>query len=333
LDYLEDVMTSQQASPAPARFGATATALDVVDGIDLTGQRAVITGGASGIGRETARALAAAGAGVTLAVRDPAGAAAAVSDIRASTGNAMIRAARLDLADPASITEFTTAWTGPLHVLVNNAGIMAPPRLTRTPQGWESQLAVNHLGHAALTLGLHEALTRPGSARVVQVSSSAHLMAPVDFTDLNFNRRAYDPWTAYAQSKTAIILFTVALARRWAGDGITANALHPGGIMTGLQRHLDDAQLAYVGAKDPDGNTLAVPPGWKTPQQGAATSALLAGSPLVDGVTGRYFEDCAEAAPQPEPAPGKSGVAAYATDPGLALQLWTVTLEALGRSS
>jgi NAD(P)-dependent dehydrogenase (short-subunit alcohol dehydrogenase family) len=323
-------MTSQQASLAAVRFGAGSTALDVVAGVDLTGQRAVVTGGASGIGLETARALAATGADVTLAVRDPARAAAAVTDIRNSTGNALIRAARLDLADPASIAEFSGAWAGPLHVLVNNAGIMAVPQLVRTPQGWESQFAVNHLGHAALTLGLHAALTRPGSARIVQVASSAHLMAPVDFTDINFERRPYDPWAAYGQSKTAAILFTVALAQRWADDGITANALHPGGIMTGLQRHLDDAQLAYVGAKDASGHTLAVPPGWKTVQQGAATSALLAASPLVDKITGRYFEDCAEAAPQPEPAPGQSGVAAYATDPGLALRLWAATMEALG---
>ncbi|WPB95768.1 SDR family NAD(P)-dependent oxidoreductase [Streptomyces malaysiensis] len=152
---------------------------------------------------------------------------------------------------------------------------------------------------------------------------------PVDFDDIHFTHRPYDPWTAYAQSKTAVILFTQALARRWHGDGITANSLHPGGIMTNRQRHLDDTQLAFVGAKDADGTTLDVPPGWKTPEQGAATSVLLAASPLVADVTGRYFEDAAPAPAQPDPVPGKNGVAPYATDPHLADRLFDETLRML----
>jgi NAD(P)-dependent dehydrogenase (short-subunit alcohol dehydrogenase family) len=151
-------------------------------------------------------------------------------------------------------------------------------------------------------------------------------MAPVDFDDIDFTSRPYDPWVAYGQSKTAMILFTVALAERWAADGITVNALHPGGIMTNLQRHLDDAQLTFVGAKDEAGNTMAIPPGWKTPQQGAATSVFLAASPLVEGVSGRYFEDVDEAPLQPDPGPGRTGVAAYAIDPALAARLWEETL-------
>jgi len=210
---------------------------------------------------------------------------------------------------------------------------MALPELRRSVEGWEAQFATNHLGHAALMLGLHDALALAGSARVVVVSSSAHLMAPVDFDDVQFERRPYDAWTAYAQSKTASMLFALAASEKWAADGITVNSLHPGGIMTNLQRHLDDAALAFVGAKDADGTTLAVPPGWKTPQQGAATSVLLAASPLVEGVTGRYFEDANEA-PAHEPAAGGSGVggtgvASWATDRPAAERLWNLTSELL----
>jgi NAD(P)-dependent dehydrogenase (short-subunit alcohol dehydrogenase family) len=296
-------------------FGPTTTAAEVIDGVDLTGRRAVVTGGASGIGLVTARALAGAGAQVTLAVRDTA------AGDRAAAGSTMT-VAPLDLADRASFDTFAAGWTGPLDILVDNAGVMALPELTRTPRGWETQFSVNHLGHAALTLGLHGALTAAGDARVVVVSSSAHLLAPVDFDDLMFERRPYEAWTAYGQSKTAMILFAVALAGHWRADGITVNALHPGGIMTNLQRHLDDDQLAFVGAKGERGETLAVPPGWKTPEQGAATSVLLAASPTVAGVTGRYFDDATAVEPGPKLAP-------YAIDPETAGRLWAVTRQLL----
>lgn len=310
-------------------FDASTTAAEVVEGLDLHGKVALITGGASGIGLESARALGAAGAEITLAVRTPhsAATAAAVESLRA--GGAKVHVSRLDLTDLSSVTAVAEKWDGPLDILVNNAGVMAVPELVRTERGWESQYAANHLGHAALTLGLHGALAASGSARVVQVASSAHLMSPFDFDDPHFTHRPYEQWTAYAQSKTAMVLFTVALAGRWADAGITVNALHPGGIMTNLQRHLDDSQLAFVGAKDADGNTLDVPPGWKTPQQGAATTVLLAASPTVAGVTGQYFEDCAAAPLQPEPRPGAAGVAAYAVDPTLASKLYDLTLEQL----
>lgn len=296
-------------------FGPTTTAAEVIDGVDLTGRRAVVTGGASGIGLVTARALAGAGAQVTLAVRDTAAGETAVA------GTTMT-VAPLDLADRKSIDAFVAGWTGPLDILVANAGVMALPELTRTPPGWETQFAVNHLGHAELTLRLHDALAAAGHARVVVVSSSAHLLAPVDFDDLMFERRPYDPWTAYGQSKTAMILFAVALAERWQADGIAVNALHPGGIMTNLQRHLDDQQLAFVGAKSPDGETLTLPPGWKTPEQGAATSVLLAASPTVAGVTGRYFDDATAVEPGAKLAP-------YAIDEETAGRLWAVTRQLL----
>ena len=161
-------------------------------------------------------------------------------DIVASTGNKEVLVSPLDLADPASVAAFTTNWDGPLHLLVNNAGVMALPGLQLTPGGWELQLATNHLGHFTLALGLHGALAAAGNARIVSLSSRGHLRSPVIFDDLNFAARPYDPWLAYGQSKTANVLFAVEATKRWASDGITANAVHPGAIAdTSLSRHMD----------------------------------------------------------------------------------------------
>ncbi|GGK79730.1 oxidoreductase [Sphaerisporangium melleum] len=302
-------------------FSATSTAAEVVAGVDLTGRRAIVTGGASGIGIETARALAAAGAEVTLAVRNPDAGQATAEDITATTGNKQIHVAPLDLADRASTAAFAAAWDGPLHILVNNAGVMAAPE-TRTPEGWELQFATNHLGHFALTTGLHAALAAAGDARVVSVSSAAHLRSPVVFEDIHYRERPYDPWTAYGQSKTANVLFAVEASRRWAGDGITVNALHPGGIQTNLQRHVSTEEIERLVAAAGSAGAR-----WKTPEQGAATSVLVATSPLLNGVGGRYFEDCNEA---PAHQPGtRTGVAAYALDPEAATLLWQVSEDAL----
>ncbi|GII30442.1 SDR family NAD(P)-dependent oxidoreductase [Planotetraspora mira] len=312
-------------------FDAKSTAAEVIAGVDLTGKRAVVTGGTSGIGLETARALASAGAQVTLPARDTDAGERAAADIRSATGRDDVRVVPLDLLERSTIDAFVAGWNGPLHILVNNAGVMALPERTTTREGWETQFATNHLGPAALTLGLHGALAAARGARVVAVSSSAHLMSPVVFDDIHFTSRPYEAWSAYGQSKTATILFTVAMAGRWAADGITANALHPGGIMTNLQRHLDDAQLRYVGAMDEQGRLLDVPPGWKTPQEGAATSVLLAASPHVQGVTGRYFEDCNEAVVVTGTGDGLRGVAPYALDADGADRLWDETIRLLRR--
>jgi NAD(P)-dependent dehydrogenase (short-subunit alcohol dehydrogenase family) len=303
-------------------FGAQSTAAEVIDGVDLTGKRVIVTGGASGIGVETARALASAHAEVTLAVRDTEAGARAAEDIIASTGNGHVLVARLDLADQDSIAAFVAAWDGPLHILVANAGIMATPEL-RTPEGWELQFATNHLGHFALSTGLHDSLAAAGNARVVVVSSVGHVNSDVDFEDIHFQRRPYDPWTAYGQSKTANVLFAVEASRLWAADGITVNALNPGRIPgTNLVRHISDVQNAPT-SFEPSSTAVS----WKTPEQGAATSVLLASSPLLDGVGGRYFEDCVEAEPH---QPGvRRGVAAYALDPEKAARLWQVSLDAL----
>ncbi|MFJ6216886.1 SDR family NAD(P)-dependent oxidoreductase [Streptomyces sp. NPDC092296] len=300
-------------------FTAESTAAEVVAGIDLTGRRAVVTGGSSGIGVETARALAGAGAEVTLAVRNPDAGRRAAEEITASTGNARLRVAPLDLADRASAASFAAAWDGPLHILVDNAGIMACPEL-RTPEGWELQFATNHLGHFALATGLHRALAAAGGARVVSVSSSAHLRSPVVFEDIHFRERAYEPWAAYGQSKTANVLFAVEATRRWADDGITVNALMPGAIRTNLQRYVSTEELDRMRALS--GGPAA--PAWKTPEQGAATSVLVAASPLPAGIGGRYFEDCNQA--QAHQPGTRSGVAGYALDPEAAARLWEVSV-------
>jgi NAD(P)-dependent dehydrogenase (short-subunit alcohol dehydrogenase family) len=301
-------------------FGAQSTASEVLAGVDLTGRRALVTGGASGIGVETARALAGAGAEVTLAVRNLEAGGQTAEDIGASTGDGRVLVAPLGLADQGSVRALAASWDGPLHILVNNAGVMATP-LSRTAEGWELQFATNHLGHFALAIGLHDALAAAGGARVVSVSSVGHVNAGIDFDDLQFERRPYDPWTAYGQSKTANVLFAVEAAKRWAGDGIVANALNPGRIpMTNLSRHLGDTSAAPA-SFEPGSSDVS----WKNLAQGAATSVLLAGSPLVEGVTGRYFEDCAEA--PPHRAGVRRGVAAHALDPDAAARLWQVSTD------
>ncbi|PRY38720.1 SDR family NAD(P)-dependent oxidoreductase [Umezawaea tangerina] len=308
-------------------FGATSTASEVVEGVDLAGRAVVVTGAASGIGVETARALALTGADVTLAVRDVAAGGRVAADITATTGNRGVRAAALDLADIASVEAFTRAWRGPLHVLVNNAGVMFTPE-SYTAAGWELQFATNHMGHFALALGLHPALAADGSARVVSVSSSGHASSPVVFDDLFFDRRPYDPGLAYGQSKTANVLFSVEATRRWAADGITSNALMPGGIWTNLQRHWDPAVLAATKARVAEAGMVP-----KTAEQGAATSVLLATSPALAGVGGRYFEDCHEAEVVAEVVDGVHGVLEHALDPVAATRLWEVSLELLRTSS
>jgi NAD(P)-dependent dehydrogenase (short-subunit alcohol dehydrogenase family) len=299
-------------SAIATRFGFESTAAEVVDGIDLTGRRAIVTGGASGIGIPTARALAGAGAEVTLAVRDTSAGERVAAELDGDT-----RVARLDLADLASVRDFAAAYEGELHLLINNAGVMAIPELTLNGAGHEMQFATNHLGHFALTLGLHDALAAAEGARVVCVSSSGHLRSPVIFDDLDFAFREYDPWSAYGQSKTANVLHAVEITRRWADEGIVANSLMPGGIATRLQRYQEPGYMERAAAQ------LRL----KTPEQGAATSVLLATSPQLDGVGGRYFEDGNEAdvVDHRTADRGARGVARYAVDPDNAYRLWEVS--------
>ncbi|MFF4974826.1 SDR family NAD(P)-dependent oxidoreductase [Streptomyces sp. NPDC001083] len=301
-------------------FGFESTAAEVAEGVDLAGRQAVVTGASSGIGAETARVLAATGAGVTLAVRDTVAGERVAKGITASTGNPDVRVAPLDLADPASVTAFTGAWQGPLHILVNNAGVMACPE-QYTEQGWELQFATNHLGHFALATGLRDALAVDGNARVVVVSSTGHQQSPVVWDDVNFAFRRYDPWLAYGQSKTANILFAVEATRRWADANITANALMPGAIYTNLQRH--------TGGR---GSGRVPPELIKSVEQGAATSVLLATSPHLEGVGGRYFVDCNETGVVDRRSGTLHGVARYAVDPENARRLWAVSQDLLTRA-
>ncbi len=296
-------------------FGFSSTTTDVTEGIDFTGKRVVITGGASGIGIETARAFANIGAHVTLAVRNLAAAEPVAAELRESTGNQNISLGRVDLADLASIAEFAEQWRGPLHVLVNNAGIMALPDLQRTPEGWEMQFATNYLGHFALATALHGALAEAGNARIVSVSSSGHLFSPVLFDDPHFNFIPYDSLIAYGQSKTASALFAVAATQRWAQDGITSNAVMPGAIATNLQRHTGGLRTPIERQK--------------TPQQGAATTLFVATSPDLEGIGGRYFEDVNEARIVDSRGPDYTGVASYALDPINAGRLWELSVALL----
>jgi len=303
-------------------YDDTTTALQVADGLDLAGRRVVVTGGASGIGVETARALAHAGAQVALAVRDTAAGARVAADIAQTSGRDDVSVAHLDLADLATIDAFTASWQGPLHVLVNNAGVMDTPQGT-TAQGWETQFGTNHLGHFALVTGLHKALASAGDARVVSVSSSGHAASPVVFDDLFFREREYTPGLAYGQSKTANVLFAVELTRRWAADGVTANALMPGGIWTPLQRHWTPEQRA-AGEQQARQAEAAGLFRMKTLEQGAATSVFLATSPQVQGIGGRYFEDCHEAEVVQQ-LRGPTGVLPHALDPDAARRLWDLS--------
>jgi NAD(P)-dependent dehydrogenase (short-subunit alcohol dehydrogenase family) len=297
-------------------FGFHSTAEEVAEGINLTGKQVIVTGAASGLGAETARVLAHTGADVTIAVRNIEAGKKVAKDISITTGNKNIHTAKLDLADRVSIDKFVSEWKGPLHILVNNAGVMAIPELQRSPDGWEIQFATNHMGHFALALGLHDALTADGNARIVSVSSSGHMHSPVIFDDLHFAFRPYDQWLAYGQSKTANILFAVGVTSHWAEDGITANALNPGAILTNLQR--------YVGSR------LRTPPELqKDIPQGAATSVLLATSPLLEGIGGRYFEDCNEASMITQRSDNYHGVAPYALDVKNADRLWEESLRLL----
>lgn len=321
---------SEKDDTSVRKFGARSTAREVIDGYNLDGREAIVTGGASGIGVETVRALALAGARVIIATRDMTRGEAVAAALRRETQSEKIEFRSLDLASLQSVKSFVTDFLKlrrELHLLINNAGIMAAP-LAYTDAGLESQFGTNHIGHFFLTIGLLPALKAAGKARVVSLSSGGHRRSEVHFDDINFRHRAYDPWLAYGQSKTANILFAVGMARRFAPDGITTNAVHPGGIMTGLQKHVPHDEQIKMGWIDETGTPN---PRMKTTEQGAATSIWAAVAPEFDTVSGQYLEDCTIAKPWSDDRP-MSGVKSYALDPINAERLWSVSEQVVAQA-
>jgi len=305
-------MPTKQA-PIPSGYSAKTTALAVIAKLRLDDVTAVVTGGYAGVGLETTRTLSGAGATVIVPART-------VDKARAALANVEnVEIDSLDLFDPASIDAFAARFLAsgrPLHLLVNNAGIMATS-LVRDARGFESQFATNHLGHFQLTARLWPALRNAQGARVVCLSSRGHARAAVDFDDVHFQRRAYDKWLAYGQSKTANALFALALDTRGQPHGVRAFSVHPGPIMTELVRSLPEDELQAVIARAQTQSPL------KNVEQGAATSVWCATSPQLDGMGGVYCEDAdiAQAVPADSTAP--TGVRPWAMDPDLAERLWT----------
>jgi NAD(P)-dependent dehydrogenase (short-subunit alcohol dehydrogenase family) len=303
-------------------FGATSTADDVLEGIDLTGKLALVTGGYSGLGLETTRALARAGARVVVPARRPDTARQALA------GLDRVEVDELDLGDLESVRGFAERFLASgrtLDMVIDSAGIMACPE-TRVGPGWEAQFATNHLGHFALVGRLWPAI-EPGGARVVSVSSRGHHNSPVRWDDVHL-RNGYDKWQAYGQAKTANVLFAVHLDRLAKDRGVRAFALHQGGILTPLQRHLAKEEMVARGWIDEEGNPLN-PEGFKTPRQGAATQVWAATSPQLDDMGGLYLEDC-DVAERARSADDPHGVMDYAVDPGEAARLWDLSVELTG---
>jgi len=310
-------------------FGYRSTALEVVEGHDLSGATVLVTGAASGIGVETARAFAAAGAHVVLPVRSAERGRESEAEIRRSHPDASIELASLDLSSLSSVAACTQSFVEShdrLDILVNNAGVMATP-FEHTSDGFEMQFGTNHLGHFALFQGLLPALRAAGTARVVALSSIGHRRSAVDLDDPHFERREYEKWTAYGQSKTACALFAVGVTQHHAAEGITANAVHPGGIATGLQKYLPMDEQRAMGWYDEEGNVNEL---FKTPEQGASTTVWAAVGHELDGVGGLYLEDCNESAPFDKELPWM-GYLPYATDPEIATALWDYSLEVTSR--
>src|SRR3954451_400536 len=314
--------TPQQ--PIGSGFGARSTAAEVLEGIDRSGRVAIVTGGYSGLGLETVRALAGAGATVVVPARRRGHAEKVLAAVP------RVEVDELDLSDLDSVHAFAARFLAsgrPLDILINNAAIMACPE-TRVGAGWEAQFATNHLGHFALANRLWPALAAGGGARVVALSSTGHKISPIRFDDLQFEQ-GYEKWRAYGQAKTANSLFAVQLDALGRDARERAFAAHPGGIMTPLQRHLTREEMVASGWMDAEGNLDSR---FKTPEQGASTSTWAATSPWLDGMGGFYCEDCDIAAPTVVGAPDARirGVDAHAIDPDDAARLWAVSGELTG---
>jgi NAD(P)-dependent dehydrogenase (short-subunit alcohol dehydrogenase family) len=317
-----------QKSVSQNKFGAKTTTDEVIEGIDLNGKTVVITGTSAGLGSETARIMAKAGATVVMAARDAQKNGNAISAIRAALPHAKLQHVTLDLSDLASVRRAAgeiLAAHPRIDMLINNAGIMACP-LMHTTDGFEMQFGTNHLGHFLLTCLLVPALKTAPAARIVSLSSGGHRIGPVDFDDPNFERRPYHNWLAYGQAKTANALFAVGLTQRLQKFGITANAVHPGSIATELGRHLTEADVEMMKSWSSQGMHIE----YKTPAQGAATQVWAAVSPELANISGHYLEDCHIGVADDAPT-DMTGYASYALDAAAAEQLWTLSEKSVGQ--
>lgn len=314
---------STQQKPIQSVFGLRTSAADAVKGIDLSGKTAIVTGGYSGLGLETVRALAGARARVIVAARRPNAASEALAGVAGQ-----IEIGELDLSDPASIDAFGRSFEGPLHILINNAAIMANP-LTRDSRGYESQFATNHLGHFQLVGRLWAALVAAKGARVVSLSSIGHRICGVSLDDPNFDKTPYDKWQSYGRAKSANALFAVGLDARGKAHDIRAFGVHPGGIMTNLQRFLPMEEQIAMGWVDEAGNVNKL---FKTPEQGAATSVWCATSPKLDTIGGVYCEDCDVAKLWETGDAPYGGVHGHAVDADIAEELWALSEKMTGIS-
>jgi NAD(P)-dependent dehydrogenase (short-subunit alcohol dehydrogenase family) len=315
---------TESPSPIRSRFTEDSTASEVLEGVDLTGKAAIVTGASSGVGIATARALAKAGAVVTLAVRDVRAGEAVATQIARDFAVVKPRVERVDLLRLTSVAAFAERWgRRPLDILINNAGLMAPP-FQLTEDGFESQMAVNYFSPFLLTTMLAPNLIAAAPSRVVIVSSAAHCASDIHLDDLNHTRRAYDRFTAYGHSKTAANLFAVAFNRRFAAKGVTANALTPGAVNTNLGRHVTLQDAIERGWLKADGSVTTGL--MKDIDQGAATSVWVATAPELNGIGGLYFEDCQQASPWDSANPIK-GVTGYSLDAANADRLWDISEE------
>lgn len=315
-------MTADLQKPIGSKFNHGSTAMAVAEGHDLKGKAVIITGGYSGIGLETTRAMLATGAHVLVPARNRAKAEKALAPLAPDDGRLGI--AHMDLGDLSSVAAFVEDYLdsgNSLHYLLNNAGIMACPE-TRVGPAWEAQFATNHIGHFALTIGLLPALRKANGARVICLSSIAHRVSGINFDDLHFRTTPYHKWVAYGQAKTANALFALELDKRYKDEGIKAFSVHPGGIMTDLQRHMDPEEFKVMGWMDQDGNLMD---GFKTPEQGAATTVWGALSPDLDAIGGLYLEDCEVAQLCASDFDGFTHVRPHATDEEAAYRLWQVS--------
>ena len=320
-------------------FNENTTALEVVDGLNLNGYTAIVTGASSGIGVETVRALAHAGATCIICARDMAKAQEVAEQIVETTKNPHVHVEKLELDSVASVNGFVQrflARKSPLHILINNAGVMGCPK-SKTRDGFETQFGTNHMGHFALTLGLlpalKEAAKQSGRAsRVVNLASSGHALADVDLSDLNFEQRDYDEFLAYCQSKTANMLFTVALNKKYASEGVVSNAVMPGAILTNMQRYMSKDDWVKRGWLNDQGDIVFK---MKSLEAGAATSVWAAVSPSLEGKGGLYLENCTiskQAASIGEIYANLFGYMPHAMNEKTADELWTLSEELLKKA-